>query len=115
MENNFTVSCIYGDMLQTDRNRVMNSFRLGETRILITTDILARGIDIQQVSLVINYDMPHDVETYIHRCGRTGRHGRKGTTINFCMRDDFDKMRYMEKYYNTKIEELPANVKEAFT
>jgi superfamily II DNA/RNA helicase len=109
-ENDFTVSCIYGDMLQTDRNRVMESFRTGETRILITTDILARGIDVQQVSLVINYDVPNEVETYIHRIGRSGRMGRKGTAITFCTDYDIEKMKFIEQFYNTKIFALPVNV-----
>lgn len=109
-ENDFTVSCIYGDMQQSERNNVMESFRTGETRILITTDILARGIDVQQVSLVINYDVPNDVETYIHRIGRSGRMGRKGTSITFCTNYDIDKLKYIEKYYNTQIFELPANI-----
>jgi len=100
-DNNFTVSCIYGDMPQNERNRVMDSFRSGDTRILITTDILARGIDVQQVSLVINYDVPNEVETYIHRSGRAGRHGRRGVTITFVSGYDYEQMKNLEKFYNT--------------
>jgi superfamily II DNA/RNA helicase len=114
-ENDFTVSCIYGDMQQAERNRVMESFRTGETRILITTDILARGIDVQQVSLVINYDVPNEVETYIHRIGRSGRMGRKGTAITFSTDYDVDKLSYIEKYYNTKVYELPVNIASIIT
>jgi len=114
-ENDFTVSCIYGDMQQAERNRVMESFRIGETRILITTDILARGIDVQQVSLVINYDVPNEVETYIHRIGRSGRMGRKGTAITFSTDYDVDKLSYIEKYYNTKVYELPVNIASIIT
>ncbi len=109
-DNNFTVSCIYGDMPQIDRNKVMESFRLGDTRILITTDILARGIDVQQVSLVINYDLPCDVETYIHRCGRTSRFGRRGVAISFITNHDLEQLKSIERFYNTQIEELPTNV-----
>jgi len=108
-DNNFTVSCIYGDMPQNERNRVMDSFRSGDTRILITTDILARGIDVQQVSLVINYDVPNEVETYIHRSGRAGRHGRRGVTITFVSGYDYEQMKNLEKFYNTEFQELPAN------
>jgi translation initiation factor 4A len=109
-ENNFTVSYMYGDMQQSERNKVMESFRSGSSRILITTDILARGIDVQQVSLVINYDLPHEAETYVHRVGRTGRLGRKGVAINFCSGSDFNKIKFMERFYNTKIYELPSNI-----
>lgn len=111
-ENNFTVSCIYGDMQQTERNRVMDSFRAGESRILITTDILARGIDVQQVSLVINYDLPSDVETYVHRVGRTTRFQRNGVAISFVTRYDYDKMKAIEKFYNMELQELPTNFAE---
>lgn len=111
-DNNFTVSCIYGDMPQIERNKVMESFRSGETRVLITTDILARGIDVQQVSLVINYDLPQEVETYIHRTGRTGRYGRIGVAISFVTKYDYGQLKYIEKYYSTIIEELPANITE---
>lgn len=111
-DNNFSISCIYGDMPQLERNQVMESFRSGETRVLITTDILARGIDVQQVSLVINYDLPQEVEIYIHRTGRTGRHGRKGVAISFVTKYDYSQLKYIEKYYSTVIEELPANIIE---
>lgn len=111
-ENNFTVSCIYGDMSQNDRNYVMESFRSGNTRVLIATDVIARGIDIQQVSLVINYDLSNDVETYIHRIGRTSRYGRRGVAITFICYHDSDHVKSIEKYYNTNIEELPSNISE---
>ena len=77
-ENNFTVSSMHGDMPQKERDAIMNEFRDGTTRVLITTDVWARGIDVQQVSLVINYDLPNTRELYIHRIGRSGRYGRKG-------------------------------------
>ena len=76
------VSCIHSELPQIDRDRVMNEFRAGATRVLITTDLLARGIDVYQVSIVINYDLPQQKETYIHRIGRSGRFGRKGILIN---------------------------------
>lgn len=103
----FTVASIHGGMEQSDRDEVMTNFRNGRSRILITTDLLARGIDIQTVSLVINYDFPTSTEEYIHRIGRSGRYGRKGTAITFVTNDDFHKIRSLEKYYNTTIEEMP--------
>ena len=111
-ENNFSVSCIYGDMPQDDRNKVMESFRYGETRVLITTDILSRGIDVQQVSLVMNFDIPNEIETYIHRIGRSGRFGRKGMAINLITNYDWDHMQHVVKFYSTQIEELPMNFDE---
>ena len=80
----FPVSSIHSDMTQKERSLIMNNFRVGKTRVLITTDLLARGIDVNSVSLVINYDLPYDKENYIHRIGRTGRLGRKGCAINCC-------------------------------
>jgi translation initiation factor 4A len=77
---------------------------------LITTDLLARGIDVQQVSLVINYDLPRNLENYLHRIGRSGRFGRKGVAINFVSRDDARLLRELEQFYNTSIEEMPANI-----
>lgn len=109
-ENNFSVSILHGDMLQKEREEIMTKFRSGQTRILITTDILARGIDIQQVSLVINYDMPKYPQTYIHRIGRSGRFGRKGTAINFVTKKERNILISIKKMYNTEINELPADV-----
>lgn len=108
--NDFVVSCMHSDMPQEDRNSIMKEFRSGRTRVLITTDILARGIDVQQVSLVINYDIPYEKETYIHRIGRSGRFGRKGIAINFITSYDVKQLREIERFYNTQIEELPANI-----
>src|SRR6478735_8955074 len=85
-------------------------FRSGSSRVLITTDLLARGIDVQQVSLVINYDMPANRENYIHRIGRGGRFGRKGVAINFVTAEDVRMMREIEQFYSTQIEEMPMNV-----
>ena len=112
LENNgYPVSKIHGDMVQTDRDVIMKSFRNGSTRVLITTDLLARGIDIQQVSLVINYDLPKEKEQYIHRIGRSGRYGRKGVSINFVMsQQDARQLKDIENYYSTQIEEMPMDV-----
>lgn len=111
-DNDFTVSVIAGDMTQVERTRILDSFKSGETRILLTTNLLSRGIDIQQVSLVINYDIPFKKQTYIHRIGRSGRFGRKGTAINFVTYHDAERLREIEEYYSTEIQELPANIAE---
>ena len=109
-DKDFTVSSIHGDMEQATRNSILKEFRAGATRVLITTDLLARGIDVQQVSLVINYDFPTDRENYIHRIGRSGRYGRKGTAINFILDSDKEMMADIEQFYHTTIEELPENI-----
>jgi len=106
----FTVSSMHGDMEQKDRDIIMKEFRSGSSRVLITTDLLARGIDVQQVSLVINYDLPTNRENYIHRIGRGGRFGRKGVAINFVTADDTRMLREIEQHYNTQIDEMPMNV-----
>ena len=108
--NNFTVSAMHGDMPQKERDAIMGEFRGGTTRVLITTDVWARGIDVQQVSLVINYDLPFNRENYIHRIGRSGRYGRKGVAINFVKADDVGVLRDIEQYYSTQIDEMPVNV-----
>jgi ATP-dependent RNA helicase len=107
---NFTVAAMHGEMPQNERDEIMNSFRSGENRVLITTDIWARGIDVQQVSLVINYDLPNNRELYIHRIGRSGRFGRKGVAINFVKSDDIRILRDIEQFYSTQIDEMPMNV-----
>lgn len=109
---NFTVSCINGNMTQEERNAVMQDFRSGKTRVLITTDILSRGIDVQQVSLVINYELPLEKETYIHRIGRSGRFGRKGVAINIVSEWEMADLKVIEKFYNTQIEEMPMNISD---
>mmetsp|Transcript_25046 Transcript_25046/g.70103 ORF Transcript_25046/g.70103 Transcript_25046/m.70103 type:complete len:409 (+) Transcript_25046:105-1331(+) len=106
----FTVSSTHGDISQQERNVILDEFRTGSSRILITTDLLARGIDVQQVSLVINFDLPRDPECYLHRIGRSGRFGRKGVAINFVTKEDIHTFRQLEQFYSTEIEEMPANV-----
>jgi len=106
----FTVSAMHGDMDQREREVIMREFRSGSSRVLITTDLLARGIDVQQVSLVINYDLPNNRENYIHRIGRGGRFGRKGVAINFVTEEDKRTLHDIEQFYNTQIHEMPQNV-----
>jgi len=109
-QRDFTVSAMHGDMDQKERDVIMREFRSGSSRVLITTDLLARGIDVQQVSLVINYDLPTNRENYIHRIGRGGRFGRKGVAINFVTEEDKRALQDIERFYNTQIDEMPMNV-----
>lgn len=111
-EANFTIVAMHGDMKQDERDKIMNNFRLGNSRVLISTDVWARGIDVQQVSLVINYDLPTDRENYIHRIGRSGRFGRKGVAINFVTEDDVQVLHDIEQYYSTQIDEMPVNISD---
>jgi superfamily II DNA/RNA helicase len=105
----FTVASIHSEMSQDDRNDIVQKFRSGETRILLSTDLLSRGIDVQQVSIVINFDIPYSIDSYIHRIGRSGRFGRKGVAINLITYSDIRKLHDIEKFYSTQIEELPEN------
>lgn len=109
-EKNFVVSCIHGELDMTEREQTMKEFRTGSSRVLITTDLLGRGIDVQQVNLIINYDLPSKKESYIHRIGRSGRFGRKGTAINFVTPADAAFLIELRKYYNTQIDELPTDL-----
>lgn len=109
-KKDFTVSCMHGDMDQRERDIIMREFRTGSSRVLITTDLLARGIDVQQVSLVINFDLPTNRENYIHRIGRSGRFGRKGVAINFLTEGDVRYLRDIEEFYTTEITEMPMDV-----
>jgi len=109
---NFTVSAIHGDMPQRERDAITEEFREGQSRVLICTDVFGRGIDVAQVSLVINYDLPNSRELFIHRVGRSGRFGRKGVAINFVKNDDIQILRDIEQFYSTQIDEMPMNVSE---
>lgn len=111
-EKDFTVSAMHGEMDQIQRDMIMKEFRTGSTRVLITTDLMARGIDVQQVSLVINYELPMKKENYIHRIGRAGRYGRKGTAINFVSPNDARFIKEIQEFFNTQIEEMPQDLNE---
>ena len=113
-EQNFKVSLIHGGMDIAEREDAMKKFRSLSTRVLISTDLLGRGIDVQQVSIVINYDIPFKNEAYIHRIGRSGRHGRTGTAINFVTNNDVKRMYDIEQYYKTTINPLPADLSKIF-
>ena len=106
----FPVSYIHGELTSQERKKTMEEFKSGHTRILLSTDLLSRGIDIQQLSLVINFDLPKSKETYIHRIGRSGRYGRKGVSINLVTDRDIDYMKEIESFYDTEIKEMPQNI-----
>ena len=112
INDNFPVGMIHGNLMTSERESIMNQFRQGDIRILLSTDLLSRGIDVQQLSLVINYDLPIQKETYIHRIGRSGRYGRKGVAINFVTDRDLQELEELQKFYNTRIEEMPQNIAE---
>ena len=108
-EDQFPVCCIHSGMEQEEREEGYKLFKEGKYRVLISSNVTARGIDIQQVSTVINFDIPKDIHTYLHRIGRSGRWGRKGMGINFVTRRDFRKIKDIEQYYSTEIRELPSD------
>jgi translation initiation factor 4A len=105
----FPVAFIHSTMDKSERSTIFNSFKSGKYRVLISTDITSRGIDIQQVGVVINFDIPVCKYTYLHRIGRSGRWGRKGIAINFVVNRDTYLMKDIESYYKCNIEELPSN------
>lgn len=112
---NFSITTIHGKMTQQERNDIVQEFRDGKTRLLLTTDLLARGIDVPQVNLVVCFDMPPDKETYIHRIGRCGRFNKKGVSISFIkMADqgDVKLLNMMKNTYKINIKELPENIDE---
>ena len=109
-ENGFTLECIHGEMDVAERKKRMDDFRKGQVRVLICTDLLARGIDVQQVSMVINYELPLQRENYIHRIGRSGRFGRKGVAINLVVNEEMRSLRDIETYYKTNIVALPEDL-----
>merc|ERR1711964_152180 len=104
----FTCMVIHGGMAQDERNLAMRNFKSGSARVLLSTGLLKRGIDIQAVNLVINYDLPSCRDTYIHAVGRVGRYGRKGVAINFIAGGrDIDMLHDIERFYNTEVKEMP--------
>jgi len=111
IEDQFPVTCIHSNMEKKERDEAFTNFKTGVSRVLISSNLTARGIDIQQVSIVINFDVPKCVNTYLHRIGRSGRWGRKGVGINFVCRRDTSKMKEIEEYYSCQIQELPADIK----
>lgn len=110
VDDGFPVCCIHSNMDKLSRYQSFNDFRLGKQRVMISSNVTARGIDVQQVSVVINFDLPKCVHTYLHRIGRSGRWGRKGVGINFITRRDISKIKEIEQHYHTQIQEMPANL-----
>ena len=110
VDDGFPVCCIHSNMDKLARYQSFNDFRLGKQRVMISSNVTARGIDVQQVSVVINFDLPKCVHTYLHRIGRSGRWGRKGVGINFITRRDISKIKEIEQHYHTQIQEMPANL-----
>jgi translation initiation factor 4A len=108
-DEGFSVCYIHSSMDKVERDKAFQNFRTGGFRVMISSDITARGIDIQQVSTVINFDITKCPHKYLHRIGRSGRWGRKGMAINFVTRHDTDIMRKIERHYGIEIKELPAN------
>jgi translation initiation factor 4A len=105
----FSVCAIHSSMDKSERDKIFHAFRGGSYRVLISSNVTARGIDIQQVSTVINFDIPKDTSTYLHRIGRSGRWGRKGCAINFVTKRDIFNMRNIEEHFNINIKEMPAD------
>lgn len=110
LQDNFPVCCIHSGMEKSERDAAFRDFKCGKHRVLISSNVTARGIDVQNVGIVINFDVPKDVHTYLHRIGRSGRWGRKGIAINFVTRWDIKKIKEFEVYYNTVITEMPATI-----
>jgi translation initiation factor 4A len=106
----YPVSFAHGELEKSDRERRMRDFLGGDTRLMISTDMIARGIDVQQISLVINYEIPENEETYVHRIGRAGRFGRKGVTINLVLPEEIEKMNSIARKFEMTLEEMPMDL-----
>ena len=108
--DNYPVCQIHSSMEKSDRDKSFNGFRNGSSRVLISSNVTSRGIDVQQVRTVLNFDLPKCIFNYLHRIGRSGRWGRKGTAINFVTRWDIKTMKEIERHYHTIVDELPSNI-----
>ena len=114
IKNEYPVDFVHGEISKDERESKLLDFKNGKTRLLLSTDLLARGIDVQQLNLVINYDLPKSKETYIHRIGRSGRYGRKGVAINLVGQRDLRSLEEIQEHYKVTIDELPQNVGDIF-
>lgn len=110
INDGFPVCCIHSNMDKTKRDEAYTDFKAGKHRVLISSNVTSRGIDVQQVRTVLNFDLPKCIFNYLHRIGRSGRWGRKGTAINFVTRWDIKTMKDIERHYHTIVEELPSNI-----
>ena len=110
----FNVCAMHSDLAQSERDEAMYAFRAGKVDVLVATDIVARGIDIDDIQLVINYDVPHDEEDYVHRIGRTARAGRNGRAITLVNEKDQYKFRQIERFLEKDVEKaaMPAELGE---
>jgi len=108
-DSGYPVCCIHRDMPKAERAKAYSDFKSGMYRVLISSNVTSRGIDIQQVSVVVNFDIPHDIANYLHRIGRSGRWGRKGLAINFVTKYDIDKLRAIEQHYAIQMKPLPSD------
>ena len=114
IKNEYPVDFIHGEISKDERESKLLEFKSGKTRLLLSTDLLARGIDVQQLNLVINYDLPRSKETYIHRIGRSGRYGRKGVAINLVGQRDQRSLAEIQEHYKVTIDDLPQNLSDIF-
>tara|TARA_B100000989_G_C19512016_1_gene459605 strand:- start:487 stop:1617 length:1131 start_codon:yes stop_codon:yes gene_type:complete len=114
IKNEYPVDFVHGEISKDERESKLLDFKNGKTRLLLSTDLLARGIDVQQLNLVINYDLPRSKETYIHRIGRSGRYGRKGVAINLVGQRDQRSLEEIQEHYKITIDDLPQNLSEIF-
>jgi len=114
IKNNYPVDFIHGEITKDERESKLLDFKNGKTRMLLSTDLLARGIDVQQLNLVINFDLPRSKETYVHRIGRSGRYGRKGVAINLVNNREEPYLKELEEHYCIQINDLPENVNDIF-
>ena len=110
INDGFPVCCIHSNMDKSKRDEAYTDFKAGKHRVLISSNVTSRGIDVQQVRTVLNFDLPKCIFNYLHRIGRSGRWGRKGTAINFVTRWDIKTMKDIERQYHTVIDELPSNI-----
>ena len=110
INDGFPVCCIHSNMDKTKRDEAYTDFKAGKHRVLISSNVTSRGIDVQQVRTVLNFDLPKCIFNYLHRIGRSGRWGRKGTAINFVTRWDIKTMKDIERHYHTIVDELPSNI-----
>ena len=110
-QRGYKVDSLHGDMRQSSRDNVMKKFRNGTIDVLIATDVAARGLDVSDIDLVFNYDLPQQAEYYVHRIGRTARAGKKGASFTFVTSRDFPKFKEIEKYANIKMEKMKLPTK----
>eukprot|EP01017_Pseudomicrothorax_dubius_P041154 TRINITY_DN6556_c0_g1_i2.p1 TRINITY_DN6556_c0_g1~~TRINITY_DN6556_c0_g1_i2.p1 ORF type:complete len:455 (+),score=101.68 TRINITY_DN6556_c0_g1_i2:55-1419(+) len=110
LELGYSCFFIHARMSQDERNKVFHSFRKGEFRCLVSSDLITRGIDVQTVNVVVNFDFPKTSETYLHRIGRSGRFGHLGVAINMITKDDIDNLLRIERELDTEIKEIPQEI-----